>query len=116
MSFPSVSPSEEMVANLQPANSAFVLNAKSSDDKSPTFVDRRSSKGNSATGERRQFGSSHSELTEAGRELATAIDQYKVERRRRYITCDELLTVLSKLGYTRDENFAGDLTTSPELI
>ena len=64
------------------------------------FVDRRqqivSSQG---TGERRQFGNSYHNLTPEGKQLAEAIDAYKVECRRRYITTDELLRVLSDLGY-----------------
>ena len=56
-----------------------------------------------AAGERRQFGSSHQGLTEAGRELAQAIDRYKLENHRRYITCDEMLTILGGLGYRRGE-------------
>jgi hypothetical protein len=49
--------------------------------------------------ERRQFGSSHQGLSAAGRELALAIDQYKVRHHRRYLTCDEMLNVLQSLGY-----------------
>lgn len=65
------------------------------------FVDRRSP-GNYAVGtERRQFGSSHADLSDAGRELALAIDAYKVQNHRRYITCDEMLSVLTKLGYQK---------------
>ena len=64
------------------------------------FVDRRSASDNTV-GERRQFGSSHSGLSEAGRELALAIDQYKLQHHRRYITCDEMLAVLHQLGYSR---------------
>lgn len=51
--------------------------------------------------ERRQFGSSHTELSGEGRELAAAIDAYKLEHRRRYITCDEMLVVLRSLGYSK---------------
>jgi hypothetical protein len=66
------------------------------------FVDRRSaSRQGDYPGERRQFGSSHSGLSEAGRELALAIDRYKVMHHRRYLTCDEMLTVLAELGYQR---------------
>lgn len=66
------------------------------------FVDRRQNpESGSGARERRQFGSSHRELSDDGRELALAIDQYKVERHRRYLTCDELLSVISELGYHR---------------
>ena len=66
------------------------------------FLDRRSpSLHESSRPERRQFGSSHAGLSKAGRELALAIDQYKVQQHRRYLTCDEMLTVLSSLGYVK---------------
>ncbi len=65
------------------------------------FVDRRSPDSSSINGERRQFGSSHAGLSEAGRELALAIDEYKVQNHRRYITCDEMLGVLTELGYEK---------------
>ena len=66
------------------------------------FVDRRSSGGGlDQNSERRQFGSSHSGLSAEGKELALAIDQYKVTHHRRYLTCDEMLTVLRSLGYQK---------------
>ena len=65
------------------------------------FFERRSSVTYSAGRERRQFGSSHANLSTAGRELAMAIDEYKVQNHRRYITCDEMLSVLTKLGYQK---------------
>jgi len=65
------------------------------------FVDRRRGGRSKTNGERRQFGSSHEGLSEAGRELALAIDQYKMQHHRRYITCDEMLLVLANLGYTK---------------
>ena len=69
---------------------------------SAPFVDRRSGGSDrSGGGERRQFGSSHSGLSAEGRELAQAIDRYKVTHHRRYITCDEMLSVLRDLGYHR---------------
>ena len=66
------------------------------------FVDRRESGGESGRSERRQFGSTHSDLSPDAFELATAIDRYKVEHRRRYITCEEMLAVVKQLGYYRD--------------
>ncbi len=66
-----------------------------------TFVDRRTSGSEPVRGERRQFGSSHIGLSDDGRELALAIDQYKVEHHRRYITCDEMLAVIKSLGYKK---------------
>ena len=53
--------------------------------------------------ERRQFGSSYTSLSESGQELAKAIDQYKVENHRRYITCDEMLSVIQSLGYAKQQ-------------
>lgn len=51
--------------------------------------------------ERRQFGSSHADLSEDGCELAAAIDRYKMQHHRRYITCDEMLIVMRELGYSK---------------
>ena len=72
---------------------------------SASFVDRRKTPSDGATrsGERRQFGSSHLGLSEEGRELALAIDQYKVQHHRRYLTCDEILKVLWDLGYEKQD-------------
>jgi hypothetical protein len=72
------------------------------DQASGDFVDRRNSAGNEADrAERRQFGSSHVGLSDDGRELALAIDQYKAQQHRRYLTCDEMLNVLASLGYEK---------------
>lgn len=65
------------------------------------FVDRRRENATAGSGERRQFGSSHEGLTPDGRELALAIDQYKLQHHRRYITCDEMLLVIRGLGYSK---------------
>ena len=67
-----------------------------------SFVDRRQQPGVAERGERRQFGNSYNNLSPEGRQLAEAIDAYKVEHHRRYITTDELLGVLGRLGYKRD--------------
>ena len=66
-----------------------------------SFVDRRRQQQGETRGERRQFGSSHLDLSEDARELALAIDQYKVENHRRYLTCDEMLAVIQSLGYRK---------------
>lgn len=67
-----------------------------------TFVDRRGASNPAVPGrERRQFTNSHSELSPDARELATAIDQYKLQHRRRFITFEEMLTVIQDLGYTK---------------
>ena len=66
------------------------------------FVDRRNSVGaDKSQAERRQFGSSHMGLSEDGRELALAIDLFKAQHHRRYLTCDEMLKVLTSLGYSK---------------
>jgi hypothetical protein len=68
------------------------------------FVDRRSY--DSPTGapqrERRQFTNSHDDLSPDARELAQAIDSYKLVHRRRFITYEEMLAVVKELGYKRD--------------
>lgn len=83
--------------------SSFSVNPISENSASPTdFVDRRNSgEAVKSHAERRQFGSSHFGLSDAGRELALAIDQFKVQHHRRYLTCDEMLTVLTSLGYSK---------------
>ena len=64
-------------------------------------VDRRShSPGeHSPGGERRQFANSHDDLSPETRDLANAIDQYKIRHRRRFITYEEMLVVVKSLGY-----------------
>jgi len=52
--------------------------------------------------ERRQFANSHDGLSPAARELAVAIDEYKLYHRRRFITYEEMLMVIESLGYRRD--------------
>ena len=70
---------------------------------SDVFFDRRSQDPHAARSghERRQFANSHDELSPNARELATAIDGYKLMHRRRFITCEELLTVVKSPGYHR---------------
>lgn len=65
------------------------------------FVDRRSyTPGVTPPGvERRQFTNSHEGLSPDARELAQAIDEYKVRHRRRFITYEEMLSVVQSLGY-----------------
>jgi hypothetical protein len=66
------------------------------------FTERRASSVDGRRSERRQFGSSHNDLSPDARELAVAIDRYKIDSRRRYITCEEMLAVVKQLGYRRD--------------
>ena len=72
----------------------------------PTFLDRRSPEPalGIATRERRQFTNSHDELSLPARELAQAIDGYKLRHRRRFITYEEMLAVVQSLGYRKDES------------
>lgn len=65
------------------------------------FVERRENQESPSAGERRQFGSSHEGLSPAARELALAIDRYKLEHRRRYVTFEEMLQVIGSLGYQK---------------
>ena len=66
-----------------------------------TFVDRRNYETGAerAIGERRQFTNSHEGLSPDARELALAIDHYKLAHRRRFITYEEMLGVVKSLGY-----------------
>lgn len=82
---------------------------------SPTpFVERRAARtsGESrpeggAPKERRQFANSYRELSPDARELAQAIDRYKLERRRRIISFEEMLAVIRELGYRKVDETAG---------
>jgi len=68
----------------------------------PAFIDRRSHTGDGPHGfERRQFSNSHEELSPEARELAQAIDGYKLRHRRRFITFEEMLDVIRSLGYAK---------------
>ena len=88
--------------NSQSSNGfSFGVDSANHDAAKSEFVDRRASGKSKGRGERRQFGSSHDGLSDDGRELALAIDQYKLENHRRYITCDEMLFVLRQLGYEK---------------
>ena len=68
-----------------------------------TFVDRRSYdvSGRNPSLERRQFTNSHEGLSPEARDLAQAIDGYKLCHRRRFITYEEMLSVIKSLGYQR---------------
>lgn len=67
------------------------------------FVDRRSTQSGSKSpaSERRQFANSHEGLSPEARELALAIDHYKLAHRRRFITYEEMLFVVKSLGYQK---------------
>ena len=68
------------------------------------FVDRRSYDPGVGlpAGERRQFSNSHDDLSPEASELAHAIDGYKLSHRRRFITYEEMLSVIRSLGYHKD--------------
>src|SRR4051794_17276503 len=66
-----------------------------------SFIDRRSPEAgiSRASHERRQFTNSHEELSPEAANLASAIDQYKLTHRRRFVTFEEMLSVIKSLGY-----------------
>lgn len=67
-----------------------------------TFEDRRQNRDDQrpdGVRERRQFSNSYNSENEDVNELAQAIDQYKLLHRRRFITFEELHSVVTGLGY-----------------
>ena len=68
-----------------------------------TFVERRSADmaPQPPRVERRQFGDGHEDLSPEACELAQAIDGYKLRHRRRFVTYEEILSVVKSLGYRR---------------
>lgn len=68
---------------------------------SATFEDRRSGATLMPGRERRQFAPSHDDLSPEAKELALAVDNYKLLHRRRFITYEEMLSVIKSLGYQR---------------
>jgi hypothetical protein len=65
------------------------------------FVDRRGG-GSPTRGqgpERRQFSATVDTANPDVAELSAAVDRYKLEHRRRFITFDELHAVITALGY-----------------
>jgi hypothetical protein len=68
-----------------------------------TFIDRRGpiQLADQPLFERRQFANSYDELSPDAAELARAIDGYKVQHRRRFVTFEEMLAVIKSLGYKR---------------
>ena len=77
--------------------------SNSTTQSSPEFVDRRNPnvQRNSPGLERRQFSDGRDSLSEDARELGQAIDQYKVQNCRRYISYEEMLSVIRSLGYEK---------------
>ena len=72
-------------------------------DSAAQFLDRReaSSSTDVSGHERRQFANSHENLSPEASELALAIDQYKLQHRRRFINFEEMLTIVKSLGYSK---------------
>ena len=75
-------------------------------DRTPAFgssFDRRTNFAAAAgrTVERRQFAATHATGRPEVDELANAVDRYKLENRRRFITYAELYDVFVGLGYDR---------------
>lgn len=67
------------------------------------FLDRRnpSVRRNTPGLERRQFSDGHANLSPDAAELGSAIDQYKLEHCRRYISYEEMLSIITSLGYSK---------------
>jgi hypothetical protein len=94
---------------------AFFLGAmymkSSTFDEAVPFIDRRN--GSTSQGpagrERRQFSNNYDSLSDEARALALAIDQYKLDHRRRFITYEEMLTIMKQLGYSKYETATSSL-------
>jgi hypothetical protein len=71
------------------------------EQKPAPFIDRRAvPDGSRPEGpERRQFQNSHASERPEVAELAQAVDCYKLQHRRRFITYAELYRVIEELGY-----------------
>jgi hypothetical protein len=67
------------------------------------FIDRRdpTAPGDLPVKERRQFANNYDDLSPDAAELAHAVDGYKLRHRRRFITFEEMLSVIKSLGYHR---------------
>ena len=74
---------------------------KASEPSLMTFVERwkAANSGSPRREERRQFQDSREHLSSEVRELAAAVDEYKIRHRRRFITFEELYDVMIDLGY-----------------
>jgi hypothetical protein len=78
-----------------------VMMNEASREMSDGSPDRRMSAASGTPGneERRQFVGSYDKLSPAARELALAIDNYKIANHRRFIDHEEMLQVILSLGY-----------------
>lgn len=70
-----------------------------------SFQDRRNPATQRTTPgfERRQFTNSHSDLSPEAAELGAAIDQYKLQNRRRFINYEEMLAIIKSIGYEKKQ-------------
>ena len=77
--------------------------AKTDSPRAVEFQDRRSSlvRRDSPGLERRQFSDNHDSLSDDAAELGRAVDKYKLENRRRYVSYEELLAIVQSLGYSK---------------
>ena len=67
---------------------------------SQPFIDRRAQVASRDGGaERRQFSASVTTANPAIAELSEAVDQYKLRHHRRFVTFEELFSVITELGY-----------------
>jgi len=65
----------------------------------PGFVNRRESDNGAGGRERRQFRDGNRSARPEVAELADAVDTYKLDNRRRFITFEELFDLMQGLGY-----------------
>jgi hypothetical protein len=65
------------------------------------FVQRRGMNPPPGGERRNQFGNCYDGLSPDAQQLAEASDQYKLQTRRRFITYEEMLSVIKSLGYHR---------------
>lgn len=77
------------------------MSDKNTPNQEHSGTDRRKNRGGFAPDgrERRQFRNSHNNDDPDVRELAEAIDNYKIANRRRFITYEEILKLVKSLGY-----------------
>ena len=77
--------------------------SKSDSSRAQEFEDRRNSlvRRDSPGLERRQFSDNHDSLSADAAELGRAVDQYKLQNRRRYVSYEELLAIVHSLGYSK---------------
>ena len=99
----SESPSADQFVRSTAIGSPAVFGAASVDAAAAQFPDRRRGEADAPGVERRQFAASRSSENPEANALAEAIDQYKLENRRRFVTIDELLGVIKSLGYRQDD-------------